>query len=267
MAAEAGAAAAGGIGFRPPLNISWLFRASLVTLVGLYVLNQTHILPKVSPALSAAVSKILFWPTLPITAGRRVGEWVTPIDETVVLGGAPFAFLGYPQKLQEEYGVGAVINFCHEWRGPVAEYERLGMLELYLPTTDHVEPSAQDLSKALCFLQECQKRNVRAYVHCRAGHGRSGACALAWRLLQDMQQKRQFGEESEIHDDGDSHEHNEDDILKRLNQGLGMRRKVRSTLWKQPNLLKVWDALKQTKDLSDLQGGDFGCTFTAAAPM
>lgn len=70
--------------------------------VALYVLNQKHALPK---PLSAVVSKALFWPTLPITVSRRIGTWTTVVDKTVVMGGAPFGFLGFPERLYQDYGV------------------------------------------------------------------------------------------------------------------------------------------------------------------
>ena len=70
--------------------------------VGLYILNQKHLLPK---PLSRIVSKALFWPTLPITYAKRIGSWMTVIDDTVVMGGAPFGFAGIPDKLYHEYGV------------------------------------------------------------------------------------------------------------------------------------------------------------------
>lgn len=70
--------------------------------VGLYVLNQQHMLPR---GLSSIVSKALFWPTLPITAVKRIGAWYTTIDDTVILGGAPFGFLKIPEELYREYGV------------------------------------------------------------------------------------------------------------------------------------------------------------------
>lgn len=70
--------------------------------VTLYVLNQNHLLPR---PISSIVSRTLFWPTMPITASRRIGKWVTRIDETVVMGGAPFGFLNYPEKLYQEYNV------------------------------------------------------------------------------------------------------------------------------------------------------------------
>jgi len=68
----------------------------------LYILNQKHMLPK---PLSAVVSKTLFWPSMPITVGRRVGNWITEVDDTVVMGGAPFGFAKIPEKLYDEYNV------------------------------------------------------------------------------------------------------------------------------------------------------------------
>lgn len=47
--------------------------------LALYILNQRHMLPR---PLSAVVSQALFWPTLPITVSRRIGKWVTRVDDT-----------------------------------------------------------------------------------------------------------------------------------------------------------------------------------------
>ena len=78
------------------------FRLMIGGTITLYILNQKHLLPK---PLSAVVSKTLFWPTLPITVSRRVGRWVTEVDDTVVMGGAPFGFFRIPQQLHDNYGV------------------------------------------------------------------------------------------------------------------------------------------------------------------
>ena len=72
----------------------------------LYVLNQKHWLPL---SLSRRVSHYLFWPTLPLTLPRRKlwlrEPWCTVIDDTVIMGGAPFAFAGYPETLYHKYNV------------------------------------------------------------------------------------------------------------------------------------------------------------------
>ena len=81
-------------------------KGCLAVTVALYVLNQKHLLPK---PLSAIVSKALFWPTLPITASRRLGAWSTVVDDTVIIGGAPFGFVKFPERLYNEYGVSMVL--------------------------------------------------------------------------------------------------------------------------------------------------------------
>jgi hypothetical protein len=84
-------------------------RAMLGLTVALYILNQKHLLPK---PLSAIVSKSLFWPTLPITVLNRFGKWSSVIDETVVMGGAPFGFARIPDTLYEKYGVSDLVPFA-----------------------------------------------------------------------------------------------------------------------------------------------------------
>lgn len=195
-------------------------RATLGVTVILYILNQQHLLPR---PLAAVVSKALFWPTLPITVSKRVGRWVTRIDETVVLGGAPFGFLGYPEKLRDDYGVKGVINMCEEYRGPIKQYKELGMEELYLPTTDHFEPSREDILSALSFMKRHQAMGNNVYVHCRAGHGRSGAVVFAWMLLKDPEVDPE-----------------------QLNAEFCKVRNVRKSLWKQPNVQALHKRFRET---------------------
>jgi atypical dual specificity phosphatase len=184
-----------------------------VTVV-LYILNQKALLPQ---PVSAVVSRVLFWPTLPITALRRlwVGSWTTVIDDTVVMGGAPFGFLGWPERLYHEYGIRGVVNMCEEYTGPVDQYKALGMDYLRLPTYDHFIPSVQHLHQAVEFLKKHHEEGKKVYVHCRAGHGRSAAAVFAWMLYQDPSANRQ-----------------------ELNRQFCKLRNVKSTLWKQPNIVE-----------------------------
>lgn len=75
---------------------------------------------------------------------------MTDIDDAVVMGGAPFGFIGMPERLYDDYGVRGVINMCDEYRGPKSEYDRLGMKELWLRTVDHFEPTVSDLKVRYC---------------------------------------------------------------------------------------------------------------------
>mmetsp|Transcript_102960 Transcript_102960/g.297692 ORF Transcript_102960/g.297692 Transcript_102960/m.297692 type:complete len:165 (-) Transcript_102960:1419-1913(-) len=152
------------------------------------------------------------------------------------MGGAPFGFLNYPGRLYEDYGVRGVINMCEEYRGPLQVYKDLGIEQLYLPTTDHFEPTVEDLISAIAFIQRHQARGNSVYVHCRAGHGRSAAAVFAWLLYKDP---------------------NAD--LKTLNANLCKQRDVRKTLWKQPNMLRLHSRIKEKdKVLLDIidEGGD-----------
>lgn len=83
-------------------SLSACFKTTLGVTVALYILNQKHLLPR---PLSAIVSQVLFWPTIPITVSRRIGRWETVVDDTVIVGGAPFGFAKLPEKLYETYGV------------------------------------------------------------------------------------------------------------------------------------------------------------------
>ena len=67
-------------GFHDFSFLSLVKTTLLATTLTLYVLNQQHLLPY---NLSKIVSKVLFWPTLPITIFRRLGKWETVIDDTV----------------------------------------------------------------------------------------------------------------------------------------------------------------------------------------
>jgi len=243
-------------------------RVLLSTTITLYILNQKHVLPK---PLSGFVSKTLFWPTLPITLSRRVGKWVTPFSSTLenendidneentpdfILGGAPFGFLNYPEILLEKYNVKNVINMCEEYQGPIAKYKKLGINQLRLKTTDHFEPSVQDLKTAVRYIQRAESRNndmnnIRntlfssfrsssktqkkkkkesVYIHCRAGHGRSAAVALAWLMYKNPMK-----------------------TPKELNEYLSSKRNVRKYLWTQKNIIKF-----HSEELPSLLSGESG---------
>jgi len=178
--------------------------------ITLYILNQKHMLPL---QLSRVVSKTLFWPTIPITISRRIGKWSTVVDNAVVLGGAPFGWCGYPERLNKQFNVKGVINMCEEYRGPIRSYQKLGIEHLRLPTVDHFEPSVEDLKKAVSFIQKHEEKGGRVYVHCRAGHGRSAAAVYAWLLY-----KEPLADPVE------------------LNEKLCGLRNVRKALYKQPNI-------------------------------
>lgn len=60
------------------------------------------------------------------------------LSGTVFLGAAPVGFLGHVDELHAK-GVVGVINMCGEYRGPVEDYNRLGVEQLWLPTVVRYE--------------------------------------------------------------------------------------------------------------------------------
>lgn len=48
---------------------------------------------------------------------KRLGKWTTCVDETVMMGGAPFGFAGLPESLHEKHGVSnySMFFFRFEW--------------------------------------------------------------------------------------------------------------------------------------------------------
>ena len=197
-----------------PSFVQLASKVALGAVVTLYVLNQQHVLPR---GLSSVVSKTLFWPTLPITFSKRIGKWSTAVDDVVVIGGAPFGWLNFPKKLHDDYGVRGVINMCEEYEGSTKQYKKLNIRELRLPTTDHFEPTVEDMKAAVEFIREHEKNGIgKVYVHCRAGHGRSAAIVLAWLMSKS--------------------DNIESLDLEMLNSQLCELRDVRKTLFKQPNV-------------------------------
>jgi atypical dual specificity phosphatase len=127
------------------------------------------------------IARILFLPTLGWNCllGRvlRIRNWWDAIDDAVLMGAFPFA-RDVP-KLQRA-GVGAVVNTCEEYAGPVAAYTRAGIVQLRIPTVDFTSPSLEDVERSVAFMQEQIGLGRRVYVHCKAGRARSGTVVLCW---------------------------------------------------------------------------------------
>ncbi|KAJ1436496.1 protein-tyrosine phosphatase-like protein [Ochromonadaceae sp. CCMP2298] len=182
-----------------------------------WLLFQKKLLPK---PVARIVSKALFLPTFPITAMMRIGNYWTKVDDTLFLGCAPMGFMGHPDNMYK-IGVRGVINMCYEYGGPTSYYERLGMKQLYLPTVDHFEPTLESMKAAMDFIQAHKDRGEKVYVHCKAAHGRAASIALCWMMMQDG-----------------------DKTAEELNAVLKSKRKVRGTLFQQPNIRAFAKTLK-----------------------
>jgi atypical dual specificity phosphatase len=111
---------------------------------------------------------------------------------------------------------------CQEYRGPTRQYDELGIDHLWLPSIDHYCPKLDALEAAVSFIQKHQDLGQRVYVHCRAGHGRSAAAVYCWLLSKQPNVDRKL-----------------------LNEQLRTFRNVKSTLWKEPAIVKFHSRLLQ----------------------
>ena len=158
-------------------------------------------------------------------ATRALPPFVSIINEDLAIGSAPFASdvpTLYARRNTDNsneggaYSIGAVVNMCREYSGPLAAYQEHGIISVTFPTPDLCEPSYEDVINAVAFMRTYIKtRNKlkndptvktsvatdtsssesettndqnnghnsrRVLVHCKAGRGRSVCIALCYLL-------------------------------------------------------------------------------------
>lgn len=165
------------------------------------------------PIMTKVVSKVLFYPTLPITMLMRWGNLWSTVDDTLILGTAPLSILNHPEQMHAR-GIRGVVNMCGEYPGPVSAYARVGIQQLHLPVIDHFEPELSKMKEAVQFIAGFKSRGEKVYVHCKAGHGRGASIALCWMIYSHPDQS-----------------------AKGLNAILVSKRHVRKTMWQQENVM------------------------------
>ncbi len=132
--------------------------------------------------LRRAYAKCVFYPTFAwnFLLGRilKIRRWWDRIDPLVIVGAYPFA--GDIEQLYSDEGVRAVVNTCEEYNGPVIEYEKHGIEQLRIPTTDFTHPRISDVEVAVEFVQQHVEAGDAVYIHCKAGRARSATVAICW---------------------------------------------------------------------------------------
>ena len=128
-------------------------------------------------------ANLVFYPTLlwNLLLGRLLGirRWWDEVDEHVVIGALPFE--SDVPKLSE-LGIGAVVNTCYEYDGPIAAYNRNGIEQLHVPTVDFSHPSLETIEMAVDFMEQQIADGKRIYVHCKAGRARSATVVVCWMI-------------------------------------------------------------------------------------
>lgn len=160
--------------------------------------------PKSSPSphrqtnrLRRLYAWVVFYPTLAwnYLLGRILGirHWWDRVDDHLIVGARPF-----PSDVTALFdeGVRGVVNTCEEYAGPVQQYERHGIEQLHIPTTDFTHPTLEDVEVAVEFIQRHANQGETVYVHCKAGRARSATVAICWlikyRQMSPEQAQRQL---------------------------------------------------------------------------
>eukprot|EP01039_Chlorochromonas_danica_P002220 gene2220-2424_t len=191
------------------VSFRWIWYAAGAVAVT-YLAFQKHWLPD---PIARVVSKVFFYPTFPITALLRLGNYWTRVDDTLLVGCAPMDILDHPAILKR-LGVSYVINMCLEYPGPTKAYEKLGIEQLYLPTLDHTEVPVEYILQAVKLISAAKLAGKKVLVHCKAGNGRAASVALSWMMHENLDKNPQ-----------------------ELNELLLRKRKVRAKMFKQRNIL------------------------------
>ena len=147
----------------------------------LYVLLEKKLLPR---RLWRPLSSLYFYPMmLPNLAFRLASgqPYFSDVDGGVMLGATPMLIAGHVEALHRD-GVRAVVNLQAEYEGPLEAYAALHppIEMLRVPVTDHVEPTVAELEQAVAFIRQHRAQGERVLIHCKGGHGRSAAVAMAW---------------------------------------------------------------------------------------
>ncbi len=125
-------------------------------------------------------ARLLFYPTLfwnlllnRLNKNRRWWDW---IDDTVLLGALPMR--GHVPQLKA-LGIGAVVNTCDEYAGPIGAYRAAGIEQYRIPTVDFTPPKLEDLEKSVRFIQAqaAAGKNLRP-LQSRPGAQRDGGGLL-----------------------------------------------------------------------------------------
>lgn len=130
------------------------------------------------------LSLLAFWPTALVNRAlcafsQRRNLW-DRVDPAIVLGSVPLRVDDVHALHRAPYSARGVVNMCREWRAHERLYDELLIRELHLPTIDYDTPRLADVVAACAFIRALDLRGETAFVHCKAGRGRSTVVVLCY---------------------------------------------------------------------------------------
>jgi atypical dual specificity phosphatase len=119
------------------------------------------------------------------------GDWWTVIDNNVILGAIPLQNEDHLNKLKAE-GVGAVICLLEDFEmkptlyfQPVSEedWKKENIKFMHVSVPDGGGVQLDDIIKCMNFICSNMQNNIKTYIHCKAGRGRSVSIVLCYLVL------------------------------------------------------------------------------------
>lgn len=151
--------------------------------------------------------------TLYTTLAFNVGAWATTsrdwynyIDQNVILGAIPFAFLT-PHLVSEEK-VGAVISLNmpyerHYITSTTQQWQELGVEHFKIDIPDFTAtPSLEHMWQGIRLIKAKEEQGLKTYVHCKAGRSRSATLVAAYvidRYDKSVEESMQYVREQRPH--------------------------------------------------------------------
>lgn len=141
---------------------------------------------------------LMLWMYILSLLGLRALEpFYSEINENIIIGSMPLPGNSVDVKILNSLGVGAIVNMCLEYSGPISDYEKYDIIQHRLPTCDLCEPDYIGILHAIQFMRQYIKDNPfkRIFVHCKGGRSRAVTMTLCYCMTIPV-------DESEI--DGDT---------------------------------------------------------------
>lgn len=115
---------------------------------------------------------------------RALGPFYSEINEYLIIGSMP---LPKDVILLHRLNCGAVVNMCREYAGPLAEYQRWGIVQHRAPTADLCQPTLRDIIEGCEFMHDFRRSHPsqRIFVHCKGGRARAATMGLCFLLREE----------------------------------------------------------------------------------
>lgn len=121
---------------------------------------------------------------------KGLNHW-DAIDDIVILGALPLKTFNHDKILKNE-GVKHVITLLKEhelikswFYSPVIDWSSQNIKQIIISVADYETLENNQFEEGINYISECEKKNEKVLVHCRAGAGRSASLVTAWIALKN----------------------------------------------------------------------------------